>query len=333
MSQDPVEKLEELECRAFGKIRQLESLLSYVLKSIAYNSLFMLYLLFAGYIILTLTSPLLIGSDDIRLRGVGIIPYLLISTFRMCHQLPQRTLMFYGIPQPMCARDAGIYLGLVSGFLIPLLSKKNERFFDSVKVLLLLTVPIALDGVSQSILVERESDNILRFITGLLFGVGVSAYSAAKIIRFYPDFKANVMRLEHLAGTIAGALIVWYLILGSVSPELGRTYLSKSEAVNAVLSEPSGNVRVYYVPPLSPYSIQHDPFLKGYDDPILSDLMELNLTLGTAFERLDGVYGIWVVVIPNQTGNPEGKTAYASPSGMYYYVDPSNTSIILNRTH
>ncbi|RBW68947.1 DUF2085 domain-containing protein [Bacillus taeanensis] len=92
----------------------------------------------------------------------------------ICHQLPERTFLINNSYLPLCARDTGILIGLFSTLLYLCLFKKYKaNQIPTIKnsfILLLLTVPIALDGLT-SYMNLRESSNLLRLTTGIPFGV------------------------------------------------------------------------------------------------------------------------------------------------------------------
>jgi len=88
----------------------------------------------------------------------------------LCHSHASRCLYIRGYKFPLCARCTGIYLGLLSGLLI-------ELFFGlfPMKYLILyavLIIPTTIDGITQLIL-ERESTNYLRIVTGYPAGIGI----------------------------------------------------------------------------------------------------------------------------------------------------------------
>jgi len=78
---------------------------------------------------------------------------------------------------------------LLGGFVYVLMGKKNEIKIPSVLILILFVLPLAIDGTTQ-LLGFRESNNILRIITGGLAGIIV------------PFFLIPIMnKLEYLKNT------------------------------------------------------------------------------------------------------------------------------------
>jgi uncharacterized membrane protein len=86
-----------------------------------------------------------------------------------CHQIPERSLFLNDNQMPFCSRDLGIFVGLVAGMLLAILL--NIRI--SILLFLLTLVPMGIDG-SLQLLTDYESSNMLRLMTGLIAGVGVS---------------------------------------------------------------------------------------------------------------------------------------------------------------
>lgn len=97
-------------------------------------------------------------------------PMKLRLLFRlMCHGRIERSLELFGVPMPICARCAGIYLGLMAGlaafWLVQFVSEKAFRIAAFVAV-----TPLAIDGLTQ-LSGLRESTNELRIATGLIAGL------------------------------------------------------------------------------------------------------------------------------------------------------------------
>lgn len=92
--------------------------------------------------------------------------------FVSCHRMPERSFFYKGKQFPVCARCTGIYIGYISIFVFAAF-----RAHFSVIWSLALIIPAVLDGITQA-WCRRESTNMLRLITGIMFGVGVSSLVA-----------------------------------------------------------------------------------------------------------------------------------------------------------
>lgn len=99
--------------------------------------------------------------------------------FGLCHQLPERSFFGGGVQAPVCARDTGIYTGvIVSVWLISLLhGGRRPREFPTAAgwvAILVMIGAMALDGVTEYAGL-RTTTNELRLITGLLAGFAIGA--------------------------------------------------------------------------------------------------------------------------------------------------------------
>jgi uncharacterized membrane protein len=92
--------------------------------------------------------------------------------FVACHRLPERSFFYKGKQFPVCARCTGIYIGYISIFIFAIF-----RVHFSVLCSVILFLPSVVDGLTQA-LCNRESNNLLRLITGIMFGVGISSFMA-----------------------------------------------------------------------------------------------------------------------------------------------------------
>jgi uncharacterized membrane protein len=86
--------------------------------------------------------------------------------FSFCHQKPERSFFWKGKQLPVCARCTGIHLGYLS-FPIFLFSFWTVSLFWT----LILIIPTLIDGLTQAYW-KRESNNLLRVVTGLMAGIG-----------------------------------------------------------------------------------------------------------------------------------------------------------------
>jgi uncharacterized membrane protein len=98
-----------------------------------------------------------------------------------CHGIPTRCLALWSVPMPICARCVAIYvglfLGLVSFFLLPYLQERVMRL-----VMFAAATPMAIDGISQALRL-RESTNPLRMATGLAAGLAFGIWVLSALER------------------------------------------------------------------------------------------------------------------------------------------------------
>lgn len=120
-------------------------------------------------------NPLYVDLIDEKIDGAYKFPFYFI-----CHRIPDRTFKVKNHYFPVCARCTGIYISGLAYFCIVAFNP----IVYSVQLLilgLLLIIPTVIDGTSQ-LLNRRESNNELRFLTGLLAGIGLGIL--AKAIKF-----------------------------------------------------------------------------------------------------------------------------------------------------
>ena len=73
----------------------------------------------------------------------------------------------------ICSRCFGIYTSLIVGLVILFNLALNFSKFAIIFIFIFLNFPLAVDGLTQYFW-DRESNNSLRFITGIFAGVGAS---------------------------------------------------------------------------------------------------------------------------------------------------------------
>ena len=83
-----------------------------------------------------------------------------------CHQLSHRSYSYNDNQMSFCARDTGIFLGLVLGFMYA----SRKKIILTLPLVIATLLPIGLDGTIQ-LLTDYESTNPKRLITGLIAGV------------------------------------------------------------------------------------------------------------------------------------------------------------------
>lgn len=92
-----------------------------------------------------------------------------------CHRQPERSFTIRGHQFPICSRCTVLLLGFF-GFISLVLLNLQIRLFAELVMLL----PMAIDGTSQ-LTGLRESDNLLRLLTGFLFTFGFMSMVAVKL--------------------------------------------------------------------------------------------------------------------------------------------------------
>lgn len=84
----------------------------------------------------------------------------------ICHHVPERSIPLFGIERYLCARCLGILCGLLMGGYIYMV------FQIPLSIAVVCILPLVIDGVIQAIS-TYESNNLLRLLTGVLFGIGI----------------------------------------------------------------------------------------------------------------------------------------------------------------
>ena len=134
-------------------------------------------------------------SDNNQIIDDMVFPWNFVYAVgdRLCHQKAERSFFVNGNQMPFCSRCTALWLGIVVGLGFMLLYKLqlNEKFLF---VILIGILPIAIDGLGQ-LFGLLESNNLVRFITGILAG-GVCGIAIGVIIdeiTVFPFFK-NFMK-------------------------------------------------------------------------------------------------------------------------------------------
>lgn len=89
----------------------------------------------------------------------------------ICHRIPDRTFNLRGYYFPVCSRCTGLYFGISLSFILI-----NSFFlYYTINYILfsaLMMIPTVIDGITQ-FFGFHESNNCLRFLTGLIAGIGL----------------------------------------------------------------------------------------------------------------------------------------------------------------
>ena len=85
-----------------------------------------------------------------------------------CHRQEDRSLKIHGHTSFLCARCTGILTGVILSGLLMLFTSISLP----IEAIGLLCLPLLIDGFTQ-LSGKRESNNTLRFVTGVLFAFGM----------------------------------------------------------------------------------------------------------------------------------------------------------------
>lgn len=143
-----------------------------------------IFILTTAWTVLVITAPLMVPQNTLRdLSGVvgfhdndeqfsslSPLPHAIYWLGDAeCHQMADRSYFLNGNELPFCARDVGVFLGLVAGFGVVTFYRYKMKPW----LALLGLVPIGADGGLQ-LITNYESTNPLRVTTGFVAGVALA---------------------------------------------------------------------------------------------------------------------------------------------------------------
>ena len=134
--------------------------------------LFFLFIIFIWFLLIFLAPFFASLGGPFKLPSQLI--YSIFSPF--CHQIAGRSFFLFGNKLGVCARCFGIYFGtLISALSYPIIKKSDNLKFPKIYWLILAIAPLAIDGTAQLVGLWW-STNILRLITGFIFGYALVFY-------------------------------------------------------------------------------------------------------------------------------------------------------------
>jgi uncharacterized membrane protein len=208
--------------------------------------IFDVYLVFLTILIaLPISAPILL---KLGFEKPATIIYFIYSFF--CHQFGARSIHIYDFQYAWCARDTGIWLAMATvAWLIKLKFIKGIKWYW----VLPFMVPIALDGGLQTIFTTFNitptgilagfptyvGNNFMRFITGSLFGLGLSLWMSWELFRQDNIIRDSLEKVKEqedkiknnglkIAGVYASLIIVY----------LGMVFLWNSTGIKNRPSDP-----------------------------------------------------------------------------------------------
>lgn len=152
-------------------------------------------------VLTSIIAPLLEASGWPR---VANRLYFLLSY--VCHQIPSHSLWLFGAPTGISSRSLFLYLAFVGAGLLML----RRRSFLSWPNSVLLMLPIFVDGLTQ-LAGWRESNNLLRSLTGTMGGIGIAGLVTPICHRISSYGSQSFFSLASLNRTMAGFVILAFL--------------------------------------------------------------------------------------------------------------------------
>ena len=120
------------------------------------------------WILLIVFAPIIKSSEVYLLKTISEYIYFFFEP--VCHQIPERSILLNSEPMAVCTRCFAIYFGALILLITILIQKKI--YCKNPSWMILILIPTALDFILEksSLYVDIP---IIRFITGLLFGVAI----------------------------------------------------------------------------------------------------------------------------------------------------------------
>ncbi|MBI2265786.1 MAG: DUF2085 domain-containing protein [Armatimonadetes bacterium] len=129
-------------------------------------------------------------------------PYLASLAYKgfssICHQKPERSLLFLGAPMAVCARCFAVYASLLgTGLLFTFLRRlwRNQLPRISLRLPALAALPLIVDAGTQ-LTGLRESTQALRIITGGLAGAGAGILVLFFLERAFREARDSVTETQ-----------------------------------------------------------------------------------------------------------------------------------------
>lgn len=94
----------------------------------------------------------------------------------ICHQFPTRSFWLLERPMAICARCFSMYVAFAIAVLIAVWSTKTSHRIGTAPLVLPVgfAIPLVVDGYLQ-MATDYESTNVVRFLTGVLFGIAMAS--------------------------------------------------------------------------------------------------------------------------------------------------------------
>lgn len=147
------------------------------------NRILLVYFLTLGGILLWMGIIFLAPYLKSCGSGLNTLAYLFFAP--ICHQIPARSICFFGHPLAVCARCLGIYIGFLGGMGIYAMRRGfSVVAMPKVHTFILVTSPLILDALGN-LFHLWNTPNWLRFLTGILWGSILPFYFITGVADFF----------------------------------------------------------------------------------------------------------------------------------------------------
>ena len=112
----------------------------------------------------------------------------------ICHQIPERSIHLEGHPFAVCSRCFGVYLGLLTGFVVYPLWRSIAEIEPLARFWLFLSlIPISVDW-SLGIFGIWENTQVSRFTTGVILGFACATFIVPALVEIARNFSIRKIR-------------------------------------------------------------------------------------------------------------------------------------------
>ncbi len=129
----------------------------------------------------------LMSTGNPLLQSIAHVIFVLYKV--TCHQLPERSLFVFGYQMTVCSRCFAIYAAFLAGCVAFAFVRTRLKIW-SLKYFVIICIPMAIDGFAQlfgvplprgigpgfELIWMTESTNLMRIVTGSIFGFGCALY-------------------------------------------------------------------------------------------------------------------------------------------------------------
>lgn len=184
---------------------------------------------------------------------LNILKFIDQIGFSVCHQLPERTLLFGKILMPVCSRCSGIYIGfLLTIIFLFVLFRKRESDLPPVYVIVAAVVFILsaiVDGFF-SYLGFYSTNNIIRLTTGYLFGAGISIIIYPVFVyQYFKNFQRKKIFYNYKQFVYFMIFSIFFILVQILSPSWLGTFFYYLNGFSVIFTFYFSNLTLFLLIP------------------------------------------------------------------------------------